>query len=423
MSDDKGFMAPVTKQQRGRDGEGQNGERKGGRASKGSSSAPPGERPAKGTYATQAAKQQRAQRRAQDDAKRKAQDKEEWEVDCEAWGERLRKAAAEGAVEEVHSLLAESKGAVGRNSKEYPVDTATMEDVTALHKASMYGHGPVVEALIAAGAELNVVDTHGRTPLMLSCHNGEEAVLKALLESGASTLPKTRGAGATALMMAAQSGQKGAVHLLLEAGAVAQEADASGRTAQTIAEEEGHAEVVEILLAHAIADLKANRGSQKAGVGWKKMRRLKAAAAATRAFQPIKASTAGDQQHCDEESAGRASSSLSSGGLAALLSGSIAMGATTLGWLGASFKNSSFKGSSFKSGGASFTRRRMAQKHAGGVDPSSALGEGLVLAGYSGEAGVDAPPFALELSQLTSDAGTPARLTSSRRRLDRPAVV
>ena len=223
-------MAPVTKQQRGQDGQGQGQNGKGGRASKGPS-APPGERPAKGTYATHAAKQQRAQRRAHDDAKRKAQDKEEWEINCEAWGEKLRKAAAEGALEEVHSLLAERKAAVGRNGKEYPVDTATMEDVTSLHKASMYGHGPVVEALIAAGAELNVVDTHGRTPLMLSCHNGEEAVLKALLESGASTLPKTRGAGATALMMAAQSGQTGAVRLLLEAGAVALEADASGRCA------------------------------------------------------------------------------------------------------------------------------------------------------------------------------------------------
>mmetsp|Transcript_73151 Transcript_73151/g.145484 ORF Transcript_73151/g.145484 Transcript_73151/m.145484 type:complete len:245 (-) Transcript_73151:86-820(-) len=162
-------------------------------------------------------------------------------------------------------------------------------------------------------------DEHGRTPLMLSCHNGEVAVLSALLNNGASTQPKTA-AGTTALMMAAQAGQAGAVKLLLEAGALSNEEDTAGRLAWQYAEDQGHQEVVRLLVAHEkkVAEARENAAPAEGG-GWKKLRRLSTAAAAARAFESEVDVPAGRKHPL--------------GGFASLLSGHTHLGAQTLGWL------------------------------------------------------------------------------------------
>ena len=55
------------------------------------------------------------------------------------------------------------------------------------------------------------------------------------------------GAGSTAMMVAARHGQASCVKLLLDAGADAGIANAEGKTAAALAEENGHAAIVAVL--------------------------------------------------------------------------------------------------------------------------------------------------------------------------------
>jgi ankyrin repeat protein len=57
--------------------------------------------------------------------------------------------------------------------------------LTALHFAARQGELEAVEALIAAGADLNVADNYGTTPVVLATLNGHLGVAAALLEAGA----------------------------------------------------------------------------------------------------------------------------------------------------------------------------------------------------------------------------------------------
>ncbi len=98
----------------------------------------------------------------------------------------------------------------------------------------------VTRVLIEAGADLNMVDDAGRSPLMMASLNGREAAAKRLLDNGADLHAKTpvsrssqtaplRG-GLTALCFAAASGSKSLVNLLLSKGARIDEPEATGRT-------------------------------------------------------------------------------------------------------------------------------------------------------------------------------------------------
>jgi hypothetical protein len=57
--------------------------------------------------------------------------------------------------------------------------------VTAICLAALYGFEKVVVALVDGGADVNVCDIHGRTPLMLACAQGMVEAVQALIGAGA----------------------------------------------------------------------------------------------------------------------------------------------------------------------------------------------------------------------------------------------
>ena len=68
--------------------------------------------------------------------------------------------------------------------------------------AALNGQEAVVKALIEGGADVNKADDDGWTPLYTAAANGHEAVVKALIEAGAD-VNKARDDGWTPLYIAA----------------------------------------------------------------------------------------------------------------------------------------------------------------------------------------------------------------------------
>jgi len=219
---------------------------------------------------------------------------EERRLLMEERGEELRAVASKGQLEEVKAMLAH------RGAGMYPVDHVNYEGLTPLMKASMYGHAAVVAALVVARADVNLTDGHGRTPLMLAAQNGETETVDALLNGGARPLFGAAEHGMTALMLASVSGHGESVRLLLTAGAPADPVNNEGKRALEIVQElvergstiskensislrgGGDFEGVLKQLEEHEARV-AKTGKKRAG--WKKVRRLSAAAAVATAFE------------------------------------------------------------------------------------------------------------------------------------------
>ena len=139
------------------------------------------------------------------------------------------------------------------------VDAPQGDGSTALHWASYWDNAEIAALLIRAGTEVNATNDLGVTPLWAACENGSSGMVETLLAAGAdpnTVLPF----GETPLMTAARAGDVDVVGRLLAAGAAvdaATEAGAYGaQTALMWAVAQGHAAVVEVLLAHG-ADVHA----------------------------------------------------------------------------------------------------------------------------------------------------------------------
>lgn len=91
----------------------------------------------------------------------------------------------------------------------------------ALIVAAREGHLPIVERLIQAGADPNVQQAWGYTPLMMAAREGYLDVVRHLLENGANVKTRNKG-GETALTLAAENDQVDVVSLLQRAGAKAE---------------------------------------------------------------------------------------------------------------------------------------------------------------------------------------------------------
>ncbi|MFC1653133.1 ankyrin repeat domain-containing protein [Planctomycetota bacterium] len=75
-----------------------------------------------------------------------------------------------------------------------------------------------IRKLITDGADVNITNKHGVTPLLKASHNGHTEVVKLLLESGAN-VDATDTNGSTSLILASMRGHSEIVKLLLEANA------------------------------------------------------------------------------------------------------------------------------------------------------------------------------------------------------------
>lgn len=96
--------------------------------------------------------------------------------------------------------------------------TRATDGRTALLLAANDGQAPRVQALLAAGADIDARDLAGATALMLAAHGGHAAVVQALLAAGAD-IDARDARNWSALMIAAQAGQLPVVLALADANA------------------------------------------------------------------------------------------------------------------------------------------------------------------------------------------------------------
>ncbi|OBZ16637.1 MULTISPECIES: M48 family metallopeptidase [Bacillales] len=151
--------------------------------------------------------------------------------------EELLGAAADSDLKRVQALLAAG----------IDPDTTDEEGWTALMWAAQLNETEIGEALINAGADLNLVESsYEETALTVALYNGSLEMVALLLEEGA--FPDLQDStGWTPLMTAASSGDLEAAKLLLKAGANPMKYDESGYTAEDYALENGFDDIVLLL--------------------------------------------------------------------------------------------------------------------------------------------------------------------------------
>ncbi len=128
---------------------------------------------------------------------------------------------------------------------------ADADGATALMLAANLGNLAMVEALVAAGADVNAADARGFTPLFHACYNADEdrgfpEVVKALLAAGADREARI-GYGVRPLMYAAGNGEAGVVEALLAAGADPAAKNEGGRTALMMVKDRDYVDVINLL--------------------------------------------------------------------------------------------------------------------------------------------------------------------------------
>lgn len=128
-----------------------------------------------------------------------------------------------------------------------PLESRDCEGRTALHVASWQGCIEMVDLLLKHGANPNAQDTAGRPPMHSVSWTGHAEVGLRLLKASGVNMDLACHQGATALSIAAQEGHANIVAMLLERGANPNHVDKYGRTPVKVAGKHGHFNVVRLL--------------------------------------------------------------------------------------------------------------------------------------------------------------------------------
>lgn len=134
-----------------------------------------------------------------------------------------------------------------------------IDQITALHIAASNGNFAILNALIAAKANVNAQDKGGYTPLMAAADFGSTVGIILLLDNGAQANLQTTD-GEAALLFAVIRGNLDAARILLDKGADANLADKEMTTPLMLAAQLGDVDMVKLLLANK-ADPKLRRGA------------------------------------------------------------------------------------------------------------------------------------------------------------------
>ncbi|XP_069573130.1 ankyrin repeat domain-containing protein 50 [Brachyistius frenatus] len=128
-----------------------------------------------------------------------------------------------------------------------PLESRDSEGRTALHVASWQGCVEFVDILLKHGANPNAQDTEGRPPMHSVAWTGHAKVGRRLLEASGVNIHLACHQGATALSIAAQEGHANIVAMLLERGANPDHIDKYGRSPVRVAGKQGHFHIVRLL--------------------------------------------------------------------------------------------------------------------------------------------------------------------------------
>jgi len=135
------------------------------------------------------------------------------------------------------------------NWKDYnkPMD-GVYEDYYPLHIACESGFSDAAEILLLKGADHNVINPFGKTPLHCAAEKGHKRIVASLIQAGADLKKRDELDRRTPLHWAAYEGQKDVIVFLLEKGSTLSAKDHEENTPLHLASAEGQLEAVAVLI-------------------------------------------------------------------------------------------------------------------------------------------------------------------------------
>jgi ankyrin repeat protein len=162
----------------------------------------------------------------------------------------LMLAVEEGLLTTVQALL--STPGIDINAQKF-------DGATALYVAIANGKEDVAKALIDKGADVNLADNTGWTPLMFAAEKGYLTITQALLSAPGIDINAQKSNGATALYVAIANGQDDVVKALIDKGADVNIANNDGWTPLMLAIQEGLLTITQALLSAPGIDINAQK--------------------------------------------------------------------------------------------------------------------------------------------------------------------
>ncbi|WQF77080.1 Putative NACHT nucleoside triphosphatase, P-loop containing nucleoside triphosphate hydrolase [Colletotrichum destructivum] len=127
------------------------------------------------------------------------------------------------------------------------------DDIGRLYRAAETGNADEIEKLLETAVPLNTRDSFGRTPLWIAAGNGRAKVVELLCQQSEVDVDSLSSSGRSPIFWPSACGNERIVTVLLSAGAKTDFIDAEGQTAVSMARQNGHGNIVRLLLSSEAA--------------------------------------------------------------------------------------------------------------------------------------------------------------------------